>query len=103
MRGPENKWRLHRVVSDITRDELQEELETIFESATDEDLERLEFLVEGGSSENIILTEIDFIVSKLKYFKRLPEGFTGSFGIDLELIPELVSKWRDRKLRDLDI
>lgn len=99
----EKKWQLFRTVSEITREELHGELETIFECSTDEDLERLEVLVKKRSSENLLLIECDFIASKLKYFGKFPEGFTTSFGIDLELIPELVSKWRDTKLGNLGI
>ena len=44
--------------------------------------------------------ELDFLAAKLKYFKRLNTDEM-SFGIDFELIPELIAKWRDEKIDNI--
>lgn len=88
---------------DNTRWELQSQIETIFQFAEDDDLIKLWDIVEGGKPTNLIFIEIDFIVSKLRYFGKLDKNFKTDFGFTLDLIPELVAKWRNEKLNNLGI
>ena len=99
----DKKWQLFREVKQHTREDLVLDLEVVFQVATETELGKLQQIIDQEREINLIFIELDFICAKLKYFKRFPEGFTTSFGIDLELIPNLLQQWRDEKLKGLDI
>lgn len=104
----------------MIRDDLHSQLQVIINHSTEEDLEGLiDLITKKGklklntrdgrissedSSDNLfdkVCIEIDFLTSKLRYFQKLPKEFKTDFGIEFELIPDLISKWRDEKLSGL--
>lgn len=110
----------------MIRDDLHSQLQVIINHSTKEDLEglidlitkkgKLKINTSDGSSEDSmdnlltsptfsmvtkVCIEIDFLTSKLRYFQKLPKEFKTDFGIEFELIPDLVATWRDQKLEGL--
>ena len=86
-----------------TRPEFLRDIEVIIGLASDEELEKLEILLGGNYSPNLIYIELDFIATRLAYFCKFPEGHKTSFGMDFRDVPELIAKWRDEKLGGLGI
>lgn len=99
----DKKWQLFREVKQHTREDLVSDLEVVFQVANETELNNLQQIIDEEREINLIFIELDFICSKLNYFGKFPEGFTCSFGIDLELIPDLHQKWRDEKLNGLGL
>ncbi len=92
------------------RSELHEELETIITCAVPKDLEYIlevfERIYDGNKvgyekRGRAICVALDFLTSRLQYFKRLPPDFKTSFGMEPELIPDTIAEWRNEKLNDL--
>ena len=86
------------------RDDLHDQVDQIITLSDKKDLERLENLLKnksyGANTVSKVCMELDFLAAKLKYFKGLNTDEM-SFGIDSELIPELIAKWRDEKLNNI--
>lgn len=86
------------------RDDLHSQVEQIISLSEKKDLVRMENLLKnksyGATIVSKVCMELDFLAAKLKYFKKLNTDEM-SFGIDFELIPELIAKWRDEKLNKI--
>ena len=83
------------------RKDLHDEVELIINLSSKKDLEKLEQLSSHKKYDATIISniciELDFLASKLKYFKKIDTGEMG-FGLEFDLIPELIAKWRDEKI-----
>lgn len=86
------------------RDDLHSEVEQIILLSNKRDLIKIEQILQVKKIDSFVISkvciELDFLSSKLKYLKKL-DPKNGSFGIDLEMIPELVAEWRDEKINDI--
>lgn len=86
------------------RDDLHSEVEQIILLSNKRDLIKIEQILQVKKIDSFVISkvciELDFLSSKLKYLKKLDNN-SGSFGIDLEMIPDLVAEWRDEKINDI--
>ena len=86
------------------RDDLHSEVEQIILLSNKRDLIKIEQILREKKLDSFVISkvciELDFLSSKLKYLKKLDLN-NGSFGIDLEMIPDLVAEWRDEKINDI--
>lgn len=86
------------------RDDLHSEVEQIILLSNKRDLIKIEQILREKKLDSFVISkvciELDFLSSKLKYLKKLDNN-NGSFGIDLEMIPDLVAEWRDEKINDI--
>ena len=86
------------------RDDLHSEVEQIILLSNKRDLIKIEQILQVKKIDSFVISkvciELDFLSSKLKYLKKLDLN-NGSFGIDLEMIPDLVAEWRDEKINDI--
>lgn len=107
-----DKTELIEKLKNMIREDLHNQLEVIIHHSLDEELSEIIGMVNSKSKNNKlargdynlfnkVCIEIDFLVARLKYFGRLPQGFETEFGVDSKLIPDLISKWRDEKLNGL--
>lgn len=98
-------------VKQCVRDDLYSEVEQIILLSNKRDLIKIEQIVHlyrqsfrDKKLDSFVISkvciELDFLSAKLKYFKKL-DNKSGSFGIDLEMIPELVAEWRNEKINDI--
>lgn len=122
------KNELISILKNMIRVDLHSQLQVIINHSTKEDLEGLiDLITKKGklklntsdgrissedSMDNLLTSptfsmitkvciEIDFLTSKLRYFQKLPKEFKTDFGIEFELIPDLVATWREQKLEGL--
>jgi hypothetical protein len=86
------------------REDLHGQVESIITLSDKKDLNKIEHLLKskiyGANVISNVCIELDFLASKLKYFKKL-DIEEMSFGVDFEMIPELIAKWRDEKLDNI--
>lgn len=86
------------------RDDLHSEVEQIILLSNKRDLIKIEQILQVKKIDSFVISkvciELDFLSSKLKYLKKLDNN-SGSFGIDLEMIPDLVAEWRNEKINDI--
>ena len=91
-------------VKQCVRDDLHSEVEQIILLSNKRDLIKIEQILREKKIDSFVISkvciELDFLSSKLKYLKKLDLN-NGSFGIDLEMIPDLVAEWRDEKINDI--
>lgn len=85
------------------RKDLHEEVELIISLSNKSDLSNLEKLTKtkkyDSTTISSICIELDFLATKLKYFKKLDKDL--SFGLEFDLVPELIAKWRDEKIDNI--
>jgi hypothetical protein len=85
------------------RKDLHDEVELIITLSNKSDLSNLEKLTKekkyDSTTISSICIELDFLATKLKYFKKL-DGDT-SFGLEFDLVPDLIAKWRDEKIDNI--
>ena len=86
------------------RKDLHEEVEKIILLSEKQDLNKLEQLTKkpkfDSTAVSSVCIELDFLASKLKYFGKLNTSEL-RFGINIDLIPELIAKWRDEKINKI--
>lgn len=90
---------LEKITKDFVegaRKDTHSEIFTILKHCTDVDIQRL---IDAGVDNKFI--ELDFIKSRLVYFGILKQNPGDSFGIALDMIPDVVAKWRDEKINIL--
>lgn len=107
------KWTkelLRPIILNIIRSDLAHEANRIIDTCTDVDFESfIEYADKYLNStkkednrrfDNIACLELDMLKSKLEYFGRLKKC-ESAIGFDMEIMPELIAKWRQEKLNTL--
>lgn len=106
---PSTEWwerlELIKNINKYIREDLHSQVDQIISLSDKKDLSKIESLINSNINSinyigNNVCIELDFLASKLKYLKKVSNEEI-RFGIELDLIPELVAKWRDEKLNKL--
>lgn len=101
-----NKELIYQESEKHIREDLRDSLRYIIDSVPFEFLENLGVIVleiQSGLSLHKMFVELDFIVTKGRYFGYLELDKVGEFGLDYSDVPDLISKWRDEKINSLGI
>lgn len=88
------------LIKGILRKDLIAEALNIVENLNQAELNKFGGIVEKYDKRNqgnIVCIELDFLKTRLEYFNRIPK-VESDLGIDIEMIPDVVEKWRSENI-----